>query len=79
MQIFLGILAVLALLIGVFTIGLAKTVIGEIEGLLFFVMTAVLLSGAAIVDTIFLSRKKADEVQQRHFERLSEFLNKKIK
>lgn len=43
------------------------------------VATAVFLSGGAIVEAIYVSRKGANATQQRHFEQLAEFLDKKLK
>jgi uncharacterized membrane protein YoaK (UPF0700 family) len=79
MHIVLGILGVLAFLAGFAILAMAKTSIHEIQGYLLYIVSAVLVAGASIVEAIYASRRKGDEIQKHHFERLAEFLDKKLK
>ena len=54
MKFALFVLSVLSFLAGLVILMAAKTSIGEIEGFMFFIVSAVLFSGAAIVEAINL-------------------------
>ena len=57
MRIFLFILCVLSFLAGFMILAGAKSAIHEIEGFLLFLISAVFLVGAAIIDAIHSQRK----------------------
>jgi hypothetical protein len=52
MRFILFLLAVVALLVGIALLSVAKSAIHEIEGFIVLLICAVLLSGAAIVDSL---------------------------
>jgi hypothetical protein len=69
MRIFLLIIGILAFVLGLATLGVAKSAVHEIEAYILFVIFAVCLAGAAVVeaiDNVRKSFKKGDlEGEQR--------------
>lgn len=57
MRILLFILAILAFLVGVSILNAAKSAIHEIEAFILFLMSAVFISGAGVVEAVNLLRK----------------------
>jgi hypothetical protein len=64
MRIVLFVLSILALLAGSGIFAVAKTALHEIEGFILFLISAILLVGAAIVEAINIARKKFESLLQ---------------
>jgi len=65
MRIFLFCLAILALLAGVSILLYAKSAIHEIEAFVLFLISAVFLSGAAVVESVNLLRMDMSLVKEQ--------------
>jgi len=62
MRILLFLLALLAFLLGVIILASAKSAIHEIEAFILFLIGAVFISGAAILESMNLLRKKLEDL-----------------
>jgi hypothetical protein len=65
MRILLFVLAVLSGLLGILGILVAKTAVGEIQGMLFMLISAVLLSGAGVIEAVNRLRADVQQGQQQ--------------
>ncbi|MGD0627254.1 MAG: hypothetical protein ABSB32_21445 [Thermodesulfobacteriota bacterium] len=62
MRVFLFLLALLAFLLGVAILASAKSAIHEIEAFILFLIGAVFISSAAVLDSMNLLKKKLEDL-----------------
>ncbi|MGA2678643.1 MAG: hypothetical protein ABSF37_04985 [Sedimentisphaerales bacterium] len=65
MRILLFVVGLLVFLAGGLTLISAQSSVGEIEGLILFATSAILISGAAIVEGTIIIRKELKEISEK--------------